>query len=503
MLSDVSNWRGEFYFDPNVVKDKLVSYFKDIFNELESKRQVDPAVIFSGPRVKEVDCICMVRDVSFNEVIEVVRNLPSCKAVGPDGYNVEFYKVTWNIIGPDLVESIRSFMQTGNMPFSINSTYLALFPKGDPISPYLFTLVMEVLSRRLGLLKNAEGYSYHLKCARINLTHLMFTDDVIIFSKANVGSMIKLREALNIFSDWLGLKGVMNMKNIMAAIVNFQRGQLPFSYLGVPLDGKKIKGPAFNEVIDKMTSRIKAWSAKCLSDADRLVLVKHELSMVRGGLGQEKSGSLDISLQTKNAWRVGLKELMIWDLVLKKDSIWIRWMNHCYFKDKSSWQVEETSHHSWVKKKILGLREDARNCIIVFGNQPVSWRFGKNPFTTKGAYEKLDSRGPPKDWYDIVWNDLAHPKHNFCTWLAVIDRLPTTKGRLQVSTPIFNYLDLTGISTSWNLWDELITWKNRKRWSCREQKHLAFFIIVAAIYESWRELGTSKSLLGILLQQIR
>ncbi|KAL9689460.1 hypothetical protein QQ045_009846 [Rhodiola kirilowii] len=164
--------------------------------------------------------------------------------------------------------------------------------KGDPISPYLFTMVMEILSRILRRLRGSDGFKFHPKCSRISLTHLMFADDVIIFSKPNLESLAKMKDALRTFYKWSGLK-VSEEKSYLyfggcteaeetrlAGAVGVQQGQLPFMYLGVPLDGSILKSAALNSVIGKITNKIKSWSAKFLSYAGRLVLVKHVLSAI-------------------------------------------------------------------------------------------------------------------------------------------------------------------------------------------------------------------------------
>lgn len=45
------------------------------------------------------------RDVSAEEIEEVVKNLNGEKAPGPDGFNGHFYKVCLRIIGTDLTLS--------------------------------------------------------------------------------------------------------------------------------------------------------------------------------------------------------------------------------------------------------------------------------------------------------------------------------------------------------------------------------------------------------------
>ncbi|KAL9666259.1 hypothetical protein QQ045_000585 [Rhodiola kirilowii] len=164
--------------------------------------------------------------------------------------------------------------------------------QGDPISPYLFTLVMEVLSRIIGQIRQSNEFEFHPKCARISLSHLMFADDVIIFSKAEVGSLQKIKEALDRFHGWSGLEVNINKsemyfggcdvaeKSVLAHAAGVQIGKLPFSYLGVLIDGRSLRSQAYEGIIAKMTGKIRAWAARHLSYAGRLVLIKHVLSTI-------------------------------------------------------------------------------------------------------------------------------------------------------------------------------------------------------------------------------
>ncbi|CAM8881473.1 unnamed protein product [Rhodiola kirilowii] len=120
---------GDLYFDPGVIKEQFVQYFENLFNGQFSRAPVDQSLFTLGPRVKEEDCFSLVRDVSVNEVAAIVKNMPVCKAAGPNGFHSEFLKNSWGVLGNDLANSVRSFLRTGIMPACINSSFIALIPK--------------------------------------------------------------------------------------------------------------------------------------------------------------------------------------------------------------------------------------------------------------------------------------------------------------------------------------------------------------------------------------
>lgn len=68
--------------------------------------------------------------------------------------------------------------------------------QGDPISPYLFLLVMDAFSFILQSRIGQGGFSYHPKCAAINLSHLAFADDMFIVCGATPQSFETINSVL-------------------------------------------------------------------------------------------------------------------------------------------------------------------------------------------------------------------------------------------------------------------------------------------------------------------
>ncbi|KAG7540795.1 Endonuclease/exonuclease/phosphatase superfamily [Arabidopsis thaliana x Arabidopsis arenosa] len=71
----------------------------------------------------------LLREVTEEEIHDVLFKMPCNKAPGPDGYTVEFFKQSWPILGRDFVIAIQSFFLHGFLPKGVNTTILALIPK--------------------------------------------------------------------------------------------------------------------------------------------------------------------------------------------------------------------------------------------------------------------------------------------------------------------------------------------------------------------------------------
>ncbi|GKC10895.1 putative reverse transcriptase domain, reverse transcriptase zinc-binding domain protein [Tanacetum coccineum] len=185
---------------------------------------------------------------------------------------------------------IMECVTTTSFSISINGSLHGFFKgkrglrQGDPLSPYLFTLVMEILTLMLQRgVSNANLFSYHRYCSKLKLINLCFADDLFLFSHGDTDSVKVIKEALNEFKEASGLvpslpksKGyfcnVLNFTKIaILQILPFEEGSLPVKYLGVPLVTSRLVFRDCKELIEKVQARVDDWKNKFLSAAGRQV----------------------------------------------------------------------------------------------------------------------------------------------------------------------------------------------------------------------------------------
>lgn len=77
--------------------------------------------------------------------------------------------------------------------------------QGDPLSPFLLILGSEVLSRML-LAAEGRGAIHGIKVNRsaLSISHLLFADDLMIFSQANRQKAFVIGDILSTYSTWSG-----------------------------------------------------------------------------------------------------------------------------------------------------------------------------------------------------------------------------------------------------------------------------------------------------------
>lgn len=158
--------------------------------------------------------------------------------------------------------------------------------QGDPLSPALFVLAMEVFSALVRKYSTNPDFKYHWRASQVQLTHLIFADDVLLFSKGDKDSMKILLDTINHFSQisWLlpnASKSNCFFCNIPSDVAHdilqysgYQLGTLPIKYLGLPLISKKLTTADCWPLVLRMCSKIDLWTSKFLKFSGRLQLIK-------------------------------------------------------------------------------------------------------------------------------------------------------------------------------------------------------------------------------------
>ncbi|XP_074277932.1 uncharacterized protein LOC141601537 [Silene latifolia] len=236
--------------------------------------------------------------------------------------------------------------------------------QGDPMSPLIFTLCMEYLSRILDAVAQQDGFRFHPMCGQLRLNYLLFADDLLLFCKGNDNSIMWILKAFSTFSSTSGLSlnkdktdkyfnGV--KKELMEDIVKisgFRIGTLPFKYLGVPISSKKITKFEGHKLIERIVLRIRSLGARHLSYAGRLIL-----------------------------------------------------------------EYTPPPDCSWSWKKIAQVKD-----VFKAGYTGNQWQANPNGYTVAAGYNWLRVSAPKVPWRHLCWNNLNVLRTSFIFWASQHNR---------------------------------------------------------------------------------
>lgn len=77
--------------------------------------------------------------------------------------------------------------------------------QGDPISLFLFVLIMEYLTRLLVRNTMGTAFRFHPGCKRMHISSMCFADDLLLFSQ---GKMASVQLLLDAFHEFFGVSGL-------------------------------------------------------------------------------------------------------------------------------------------------------------------------------------------------------------------------------------------------------------------------------------------------------
>ncbi|XP_062085566.1 uncharacterized protein LOC133791662 [Humulus lupulus] len=279
--------------------------------------------------------------------------------------------------------------------------------QGDPLSPLIFVMIMDYLTRCFLHAALDSKFRYHPLCKSLKLINLCFADDLILLSKGSKQSIKVLKEVLDGFNNTTGLFINVSKSQIFFGGVDSREKReiirdiylaedcFPLKYLGVPLRPTKWKAEDCGIIIKKIRLRLNTWGSRHLSFAGRVQLIHSVLlglrnywmstfilpqsvskeveKLCRGflwGMNGNRSrihvaswekvclpkpyGGLGFKEGTK--WNQAILAKYIWAITEKRDLLWVKWVNNIYLKRVSIWSYDLKVDTSWYWRKLCRLR---------------------------------------------------------------------------------------------------------------------------------------------------
>ncbi|XP_074293044.1 uncharacterized protein LOC141619940 [Silene latifolia] len=424
-------------------------YYINLLGASCSVKGVHRPTIRQGTILNEEHHRCLARAVTGEEVRRAIFDIPGTKSPGPDGFNSQFFKDAWGVIGADVVAAVQDFFVTGKLLKQINNTTLTLIPKVDmpksvnqfrPIAccNTIYKCIAKILCNRLGEdMLRALNFLEH------------FTN-LLMECVSTPYYTLSLNEEIG---DWQSMIVIMRAFNTFSAA----SGTLPFKYLRVPISAKKVSVLDCNILVERIVDRIRALGAKRLSYAGRLVMINSVLGTLhsywariyiipicimvkiesicrsflwKGEVASQSPASIawdkvclpktqgDLGVCDLRRWSVAVVGKYVWWLMQKKDHLWVKWIHCIYLKGESSHDYKPPQGSSWAWRRICRVKESLIAGYV--GNDFQQSEEGE--YTIARGYQWLGTVASTVDWYNCVWNTITIPKHQFIGWLWAQER---------------------------------------------------------------------------------
>ena len=139
--------------------------------------------------------------------------------------------------------------------------------QGCSLSPYLFVLCMNVLTRKIDKAVAEGKFKFHPGCQSLSITHLCFADDLMLFVEGSKQSVQGVLTVFEEFEAWSGLSisvekstiymaGVLDVeKRSILSNFKFAVGELLVRYLGLPLMTQGMKKQDYVPILEKIEAK--------------------------------------------------------------------------------------------------------------------------------------------------------------------------------------------------------------------------------------------------------